>query len=132
MDDLARLALARDIEVEQRTLRLRAPEPLARDLEDHKGRCVVIPGPYQPARVHALAHQINRALGGQGEDRARTAYHTEPIEARPPGEADGLGEGDWIALDYDLPEVAMRSGLSQYELLTGLGDRFDRYWILAG
>lgn len=45
------------------------------------------------------------------------------------GEADGLGEGDWIALDYDLPEVAMRSGLSQYELLTGLGDRFDRYWI---
>jgi len=45
------------------------------------------------------------------------------------GEADGLGEGDWIALDYDLPEVAARSGLSQYELLTGLGDRFDRYWI---
>lgn len=45
------------------------------------------------------------------------------------GEADALGEGDWVALDYDLSEVAARSGLSQYELLTGLGDRFDRYWI---
>lgn len=43
-------------------------------------------------------------------------------------EADGLGEGDWIALDYDLAGVAVRSGLSQYELLTGLGPRFERYW----
>ncbi|WP_422061023.1 alanine racemase [Sphingopyxis sp.] len=43
-------------------------------------------------------------------------------------EADGLAEGDWIALDYDLPNVAARSGLSQYELLTGLGARFERVW----
>lgn len=43
-------------------------------------------------------------------------------------EADGLAEGDWIALDYDLPDVAARSGLSQYELLTGLGPRFERVW----
>jgi alanine racemase len=42
--------------------------------------------------------------------------------------AGGLGEGDWLALDYDLPAVAARSGLSQYELLTGLGARYDRYW----
>ncbi|MBN8843404.1 MAG: alanine racemase [Sphingomonadales bacterium] len=44
-------------------------------------------------------------------------------------DADGLGEGDWLALDYDLAQVADRSGLSQYELLTGLGTRYDRYWI---
>ena len=37
-------------------------------------------------------------------------------------------EGDWIALDYALPEAAARSGLSQYELLTGLGERFARVW----
>lgn len=37
-------------------------------------------------------------------------------------------EGDWLTLGYDLPEVAARSGLSQYELLTGLGPRFDRIW----
>jgi alanine racemase len=39
-----------------------------------------------------------------------------------------LAEGDWIALDYALPEAAALSGISQYELLTGLGARFDRVW----
>lgn len=45
----------------------------------------------------------------------------------------GLGdpapqEGDWLAVDHDLPELAARSGLSQYELLTCLGPRFQRSW----
>ena len=40
-----------------------------------------------------------------------------------------IAEGDWIAFDYDLPVAAARSGLSQYELLTGLGHRFERYWL---
>jgi alanine racemase len=39
-----------------------------------------------------------------------------------------LSEGDWVTLDYDLPMAAEASGLSQYELLTGLSDRFDRRW----
>ena len=39
-----------------------------------------------------------------------------------------LGEGDWLTLDYDLPSATAVSGLSQYELLTGLGDRFKRDW----
>jgi len=39
-----------------------------------------------------------------------------------------LDEGDWIALDYALPQTSAMSGLSQYELLTGLGQRFDRVW----
>lgn len=42
--------------------------------------------------------------------------------------APALGEGDWVALDFDLPEAAARSGVSQYELLTGLGARFKRVW----
>lgn len=42
--------------------------------------------------------------------------------------ASGLGEGDWVAIDYALPETAALSGLSQYELITGLGPRFDRVW----
>lgn len=37
-------------------------------------------------------------------------------------------EGDWLTIDYALPEAAAASGLSQYELLTGLGARFDRVW----
>ncbi|MBO9715078.1 alanine racemase [Sphingomonas sp.] len=39
-----------------------------------------------------------------------------------------LREGDWVSLAYDLPATAALSGLSQYELLTGLGRRFDRIW----
>jgi alanine racemase len=39
-----------------------------------------------------------------------------------------LTEGDWLAMDYDLPTMAALSGLSQYELLTGLGGRYDRVW----
>jgi alanine racemase len=39
-----------------------------------------------------------------------------------------LGEGDWVGIDYDLPTASRASGLSQYELLTGLGQRFDRVW----
>jgi alanine racemase len=40
-----------------------------------------------------------------------------------------LAEGDWVTLDYDLPAAAEASGLSQYELLTGLSDRLERRWI---
>ncbi|WP_188235740.1 alanine racemase [Sphingopyxis sp. LK2115] len=40
--------------------------------------------------------------------------------------AEGLREGDWLAIDYDLPTLAVGTGLSQYELLTGLGTRFGR------
>ncbi|MBX9665858.1 alanine racemase [Novosphingobium sp.] len=40
--------------------------------------------------------------------------------------AENCGEGDWLGLDYVLPEAAAASGLSQYELLTLLGRRFDR------
>jgi len=43
--------------------------------------------------------------------------------------APGLGESDWVSLDYDLPATSALSGLSQYELLTGLGRRFDRVWF---
>jgi alanine racemase len=42
--------------------------------------------------------------------------------------APDLAEGDWVELDYDLPAAAAQSGLSQYELLTTLGSRFERVW----
>lgn len=41
-------------------------------------------------------------------------------------EAPAIGEGDWVSIDYALPEAAVASGLSQYELLTVLGRRFAR------
>lgn len=43
-------------------------------------------------------------------------------------DAPDIGEGDWIGVDLDLPAAAAASGLSQYELLTGLGARYDRVW----
>lgn len=39
-----------------------------------------------------------------------------------------LREGDWVSLDFDLEHAAAQSGISQYELLTGLGRRFERSW----
>lgn len=39
-----------------------------------------------------------------------------------------LAEGDWVRMDYSLPEAAEASGLSQYELLTGLSLRLARRW----
>jgi len=43
--------------------------------------------------------------------------------------APDLREGDWVEIDYDLPGASQASGLSQYELLTTLGSRFERRWI---
>jgi alanine racemase len=40
-----------------------------------------------------------------------------------------LREGDWVDLDFDLESAAAQTGISQYELLTGLGRRFRRFWI---
>jgi len=45
------------------------------------------------------------------------------------GAAPGLREGEWVEIDYDLPSAAKQSGLSQYELLTTLGSRFERRWV---
>jgi alanine racemase len=39
-----------------------------------------------------------------------------------------VAEGDWLTVDYALEQASAVSGLSQYELLTGLGSRFDRIW----
>lgn len=39
-----------------------------------------------------------------------------------------LAEGDWVMLPYDLHALAAQSGLSQYELITSLGQRSKRIW----
>jgi alanine racemase len=39
-----------------------------------------------------------------------------------------VGEGDWLSIDYRLDEASGLTGLSQYELLTGLGSRYQRLW----
>ena len=39
-----------------------------------------------------------------------------------------LVEGDWVDVGFDLPSASALSGMSQYELLTGIGHRSDRIW----
>ncbi len=43
-------------------------------------------------------------------------------------QAPEVREGDWLAIEFDLPKAATQSGLSQYELLTTLGRRYQRQW----
>ena len=42
------------------------------------------------------------------------------------GAAPEIGEGDWVELPYHLPDAARQTSVSQYELLTILGNRFQR------
>jgi alanine racemase len=44
-------------------------------------------------------------------------------------QAPHLKEGDWVEVGYDLPAASVLSGLSQYELLTGIGHRSERNWV---
>jgi molybdopterin-containing oxidoreductase family iron-sulfur binding subunit len=54
-------------------------QPLAKDLKEHSGKCIVLAGDGQPAGLHALVHAVNHTLKNVGE----TVLYTEPIEAKP-------------------------------------------------
>jgi molybdopterin-containing oxidoreductase family iron-sulfur binding subunit len=61
---------------------------IARDLQNHRGSCLVIAGDEQPPVVHALAHTMNQALGNTG----RTVTYTDPLEAQPVNQIESLRE----------------------------------------
>ncbi len=61
---------------------------VARDLEAHRGRSLVIPGESSPPAVHTLAHAINAELGNV----SKTVLVTEPVEAQPVDEAESISE----------------------------------------
>ena len=75
-----------------------------------------------------------RAFSGTG--RARIGAAEAPVIGRVSmdltaicvDDAPQVKEGDWVELDYDLSRASAQSGLSQYELLTDLGERFERVW----
>ncbi|HEV2867347.1 MAG TPA: alanine racemase C-terminal domain-containing protein, partial [Allosphingosinicella sp.] len=74
--------------------------------------------------------------GFSGTGRARIGDAFAPVAGRVSMDltticvdaAPQVKEGDWLELDYDLPTASAQSGLSQYELLTTLGTRFERIW----
>src|SRR5207237_9936837 len=49
------------------------------DLQQHRGRSVIIPGDHASPAVHALAHAMNAALGNVG----KTIFYSDPIEPNP-------------------------------------------------
>ncbi len=61
---------------------------VARDLQAHKGKGLVLVGESQPAYVHALGHAINQALGNVGPEG--TVTFIDPIEADPVDHAESL------------------------------------------
>jgi alanine racemase len=74
--------------------------------------------------------------GFSGTGRARIGDSFAPVVGRVTmdlttirvDDAPELAEGDWVELDFRLPDATAQSGLSQYELLTTLGARYQRLW----
>jgi MoCo/4Fe-4S cofactor protein with predicted Tat translocation signal len=73
---------------------------VAKDLQAHRGRSLVVAGDGQPAAVHALAHAMNQALGNVGA----TVVYTQPAEAEPVDQIQSLRElvADMAAGKVDL------------------------------
>ena len=84
---------------------------VARDLQEHRGRSIVIAGESQPPEVHALAHQMNRALGNVGT----TVTYGPPLEAQPVNELESLRQ----------LLTAMNSGAVQTLVILGGNPVFD-------
>jgi molybdopterin-containing oxidoreductase family iron-sulfur binding subunit len=59
---------------------------VAKDLQAHRGRSLVIAGDGQPPAVHALAHAMNQTLGNVGQ----TVIYTQCAEAEPVVQIDSL------------------------------------------
>ena len=69
----------------------------------------------------------NRAIGGLSPGRLAGRISMDLI-ALDVGPDPSVAEGDWITLPLPLVEIARAVGSSQYEVLTGLGRRFEREW----
>jgi molybdopterin-containing oxidoreductase family iron-sulfur binding subunit len=79
---------------------------IAKDLQAHRGRSVVMAGEFQPPAVHALAHAINQVLGNVGT----TVTYSGSIEPRP------------ISQHASLFELATAMEAGQVQLLLILGN----------
>ena len=82
-----------DIGKVARALATQTPSPglpwipsLRTDLDQHRGRSIVIAGEGQPPEVHALVHRLNETLGNVGA----TVFYTDPVEPQPMEQMEGL------------------------------------------
>jgi molybdopterin-containing oxidoreductase family iron-sulfur binding subunit len=82
---------------------------LAADLQQHRGRSVIMAGDYQPEIVHALAFQMNQALGNIGST----------VEYR---EADALPIRAISVADFT---SALQNGVAKTLLILGVNPIYD-------
>jgi len=81
---------------------------------------------YADGYLRAFGGGIGGAIVG-GERRPLLGRVSMDLIAVDVGPAP-VAEGHWLRLDYDLPGASAATGLSQYELLTLLGGRYQRIW----
>jgi Fe-S-cluster-containing dehydrogenase component len=87
--------------------------PVAKDLAAFRGHAIVVVGSRQPARVHALAHAINVALGSHG---SATAMYYTPVAD--PDEPD-------LAADIQALTYAMAAGQVEALFILGGNPAYD-------
>ena len=90
---------------------------LVEDLEEHRGRSLIIAGPSQPAEVHALAHAMNSALDNVG---STVTYH-EPVETKPENHLDSLNELSASLAAGDIEVLVVLGANPAYNTPAGLG-----------
>jgi MoCo/4Fe-4S cofactor protein with predicted Tat translocation signal len=73
---------------------------LSRDLQEHRGRSLVIVGDEQPPALHALGYALNQALGNVGQ----TIVFIDPVEANPIDQTQSLRE---LATDMEAGRVEL-------------------------
>ncbi len=74
---------------------------LAKDLNEHKGKSIVVAGNHQSPVVHALAHAMNAALGNAGQ----TVTYIDPVS--PGTEKTQLDQYRELVTDIDAGKVKM-------------------------
>ncbi len=90
---------------------------LLQELRNHRGSSVVIAGDHQPPAVHALAHEINQALGNIG----KTVFYTDPVDANPVNQTDSIKDlvADMRAGKVDM--LFIQGGNPAYDAPADLG-----------
>ena len=88
---------------------------IAKDLQAHRGRSVVVAGDYQPSAVHLLARQINEALGNGGT----TVSYLPDVEAMPTDRHASLAE---LAAAMEAGQVEMLVILGGNPVFAAPGD----------
>jgi molybdopterin-containing oxidoreductase family iron-sulfur binding subunit len=127
------IAVARGLGVE-----VRAPQGMdghgrlidavVRDLQEHRGRSIVIAGEWTAPGVHLLAHAMNDALGNAGA----TVLYTEAVDAAPADNAESLralvaamaaGQVELLVMLDTNPVYAAPAGLEFAANLAKVGTR---------